>query len=73
MRILRQFFSGKKNVMRNNSDRRAGDDRRNESIYVTYSARKFERRFNTENRKNWTRSSKWSSQPLENERSNLNV
>lgn len=70
MRFLIRLFSGRKNVMRSNSDRRAGEDRRKESICVTYSARKFERRLNTEKRKNWTRISIWSSRPLESEVSN---
>lgn len=71
MRFLRHLFSGRKNVMRSNSDRRTGEDRRKESIYVTYSARKFDRRFNKENRKNWTRISMWSSRPLESEVSKI--
>ncbi len=63
MRFLFDFFSRKRNVMRSCVDRRRGDDRRKETIYVTYSARKFERRINSENRKNWSRITRWSSSP----------
>ena len=65
MKFLKHLFSSGGTVERSERDRRAPVERRQRTVGVTYSARKFERRLYREKRKGWERVSRWSSAPMD--------